>query len=312
MNKENNDIHKHTNNNIPKYGLSIESFICDEFSICREERQYAVFLYNILCKYSDAGKRKKQPQNIKNIFTACHIPENSSIDHVFYEAAFMRDFFERNRRLTLSKNYSKEDLARILLQAKFSPGKCEVTAEESFNTKLIQYVYGKEHKEYENVIKYSGKEQNLGHNTIEFEKLLINGKKLPDNEKDWLQYRIKWMMNAKPDIAVIYHTAEDKLKFLLFIECKFDSGESSYSYKDKNGNTERMIQREVQYNIAEFLCSHYLNSNHKEKIINPSPDMVKNRKACLTRFVRENTDAANSKIAIEELIKLNDKIFQPL
>lgn len=255
------------------------------------------------------------PENVKNrsrilkdIFTACHIPENAYIDHIFYEAAFMRDFFERNRRFALSKNYSEERLAKILFQAKFSPGQCEITPNESFNAKLIQYVYGQEHKEHENVVEYSGKEYNLGQNTIDFEKLLINGREVPDNEKDWLKYKIKWMMNAKPDIAVIYHTVEDNLECLLFIECKFDSDENLYSYTDKKGNTKSMGQREVQWNIAEFLCSCYLHSGNGEKII-PAPGM-KNHKSCLVSFVRENADAANAKIAIVQLIELNNKIFQ--
>lgn len=288
------------------YELSIENFIYDKFSICREERQYAVFLYNILRKYSDTKTREKQ--DIVDIFKACNIPSCASIDYVFYEATFMRDFFERNRRLALN---CREKLDNKLLQATLSPAKYKTIPSKSFNTKLIQYVYGQKYNEDENIIEYSGKEQNLGHNTIEFEKLLINGKKVPDNEKDWLKYKIKWMMNAKPDIAVIYHIRENAKKFLLFIECKFDSGESSYSYKDKNGNTERMSQREVQYNIAEFLCNHYLNSNSKEKMINPSPSM-KNNKSCLLNFVRENADAANGEIAIEQLIELDNKVFQSL
>ena len=37
---------------------SIESFIQDSHSICREERQYALFLYNILCRYGSAKMRK--------------------------------------------------------------------------------------------------------------------------------------------------------------------------------------------------------------------------------------------------------------
>ncbi len=279
-------MNKNTGNNTKKYEPSIENFICDEFSICREERQYAVFLYNVLRKYSDARKRKEQTQDIKDIFTACHIPECASIEYVFYEAAFMRDFFERSRKLALSEN---------------------------FNTKLIQYVYGQKHKESENIVEYSGKEYNLGHNTIDFKELLINGKNIQDNEKDWLKYRIKWMMNAKPDIAVIYHTVEDNLKFLLFIECKFESKESLYSYTDKNGNTESMGQREIQWNIAEFLCDYYLHNNNGKKIITPAPGM-KDNKSCLASFVRKNcnTDAVNGEIAIRQLIELNNKIFQPL
>lgn len=305
MNKENRNIQKDEDNN-KTYEPSIENFIYDKFSICREERQYAVFLYNVLCKYNDTKKRTEQ--DITNIFKSCKIPSCASIDYVFYEATFMRDFFERNRRFMSS---SKEELNKKLLQATFSQAKYEVMPSESFNIKLIQYVYGQKYNKDKNIVKYLGKEQNLGHNTIEFKKLRINGKEVPDNEKDWLKYRVKWMMNAKPDIAVIYHIRENAQKFLLLIECKFGSGESSYSYKDKNGNTERMSQRKVQYSIAEFLCNHYLSSNNKEKIINLSPSM-KDHKSCLVNFVRENTATANSEIAIEQLIKLNNKIFQSL
>lgn len=280
------------NKDTREYEISIENFICDEFSICREERQYALFLYNILRKYSDYKKRREQPQNVKNIFTACHIPENASIDHVFYEVTFMRDFFDINRRMYFSDQ-------------------CEVTSDKSFNLKLIKYVYEQKHKENNNIVKYSGKEYNLGHNAIEFDNLFINGKNIPDREKDWLKYRVKWMMNAKPDIAVIYHTVEDNLKFLLFIECKFDSKESLYSYTDKKGNTERIGQREIQWNIAKFLCNCYLKSDNGEKIITIAPSMKDNNKSCLANFVRKNCniDAANSEIAITQLIELNNKIF---
>ncbi len=277
--------------NTRKEEISIENFICDEFSICREERQYALFLYNIICKYSNFKKRREQSQNVKNIFTACHIPDNASIDHVFYEVTFMRDFFERNRRI-------------------YSSDQCEITPEKSFNVKLIKYVYEQTHKEHKNIVEYSGKEYNLGQNAIEFEKLFINGKNIPDSEKDCLKYRVKWMMNAKPDIAVIYHIAENNLKFLLFIECKFNSKESLYSYTDKKGYIERMGQRELQWNIAKFLCDCYLNSDNREKIITLAPSM-NNHESCLASFVRKNcnADASNGEIAIGQLIELNNKIF---
>ncbi len=43
-----------------KYKCSIKHFIDDEYSICREERQYAVLLYNVLRKYHSAGEREKE------------------------------------------------------------------------------------------------------------------------------------------------------------------------------------------------------------------------------------------------------------
>ena len=78
-----------------KYGCTAENFIKDtetEYSICREERQYAVFLYNILRKYRSKDKRNGN-QRIINIFDACNVPAEAEIENVFYEATFMRDFF---------------------------------------------------------------------------------------------------------------------------------------------------------------------------------------------------------------------------
>ena len=83
------------------YECSIEHFIQDEYSICREERQYAVFLYNILRKYRN--KDKRIDKEVVSIFDACNIPRGAEIQNVFYEATFMRISLKRNRRLALSK-----------------------------------------------------------------------------------------------------------------------------------------------------------------------------------------------------------------
>lgn len=103
-----------------KYECSIENFINKDdcaYSICRKERQYAVYLHDILRKYKKYADREKL-EEFKNIFTACSIPEKADIENVFYEATFMRDFFERNRRNILGE---EDKLERILLQKTFKP-----------------------------------------------------------------------------------------------------------------------------------------------------------------------------------------------
>lgn len=270
MNKENN-----FNEN---YGCSLEHFIQNEYSICREERQYALFLYNILLKYKKSETRKSD--TIKEIFNACQIPENAEIEQVFYEATFMRDFFERNRRITLGENNEKK-----LLQKTFSPNQCKTRDEDSFNSKLIQYVHKKESGSDE-PIPYLGGEYNLGHNEIDCDDL-------SDKEK----YIIRCMMNAKPDIAVIYN--EDGIRNLLFLECKFESGEDSYNSGEK--------QTKIQWKIAEFLCEYYLLEQLKVS------DKMENEESCLIQFVRQKGISRSKnlpkEILINDLIEMNNKIF---
>ena len=65
----------------------IENFIKDNYSICREERQYALFLYNILCRYGSTETRKtlkdERKREIEHIFKVCQL-ENVEIKQVFY------------------------------------------------------------------------------------------------------------------------------------------------------------------------------------------------------------------------------------
>lgn len=95
-----------------QYGCTAENFVKNmetEYSVCREERQYAVFLYNILCYYRRPERRCQQAQDI---FEVCGL-KDAILEQVFYEAAFMRDFFERNRRLVLGKGGSGKEARHI-------------------------------------------------------------------------------------------------------------------------------------------------------------------------------------------------------
>lgn len=272
MNSENDNIRN-------SYGCSIEHFIQDEYSICREERQYAVLLYNILRKYYNKDKRNGNDR-VTDIFNACNIPSESEIENVFYEVTFMRDFFERNRRIILG-NEDCENLKKRLLQKTFCPSICKPINEDiSFNAKLVRYVTGRNCS-----ISYAGEENNLGHNEIACDELSDEEKRI-----------IRHMMNAKPDIAVIYK--ENNRKKLLFLECKFESAECSYEGGD--------MQRDIQWKIAEFLCNHYL----KEEVC-ISDKMEKEKKSCLVKFVRKEPQKAKemNEIWIKELIDLNNEIF---
>ena len=116
--------------------LSIDNYVKDNLSICREERQYALYLSNVLRYYgkNPSGKPANRIGNdaeVKKIFIACGFKENELdnvvIENVFYEATFMRDFFERNRRIHLSKPSKKED---VCLQKTFKRSSYEIKDKE--------------------------------------------------------------------------------------------------------------------------------------------------------------------------------------
>lgn len=263
---------KYDMDNKQKYLM--EKFVEDDESICREERQYAVFLYNILSKYKKPGLRNTE--DIKKVFECCKIPENAEIEKVFYEASFMRDFFKISE--------DGED--------------CD------FNDRLLKYAA-------EDVdVKYIGIKHNLGHKELKYKELKSSDKGLKNkNSPDfrWLKFKIRCMMNAKPDIAVIY--IENGIRMLLFIECKFESRTAIYKaiYKDKETSEKlELEQREVQWMIADFLCNHYLEKNYMKV----SGEM-KDGQSCLVQFVRskEESGRAQEKILISNLINLNEDIF---
>lgn len=270
-----------------QYGCFIENYIRnDNYSICREERQYAVFLYNILRKYSKPEDRKDR-KDIKKMFDACRIPEEADIKHVFYEATFMRDFFERNRRIHWAEKAEEK-----LLQKSYSPKEKILNGENSFNYRLLKYVYEDKYKDKFPILQdcWNQEERNLGHSTNE------DFNMFEEEKRDELQLDVRQMMNAKPDIAVVYcmskEVEQNAVKsYLLFLECKFESNKSSDQCK-------------IQGKIANFLYKYYLENEN----IEVSPLMGKESKteAPIVWFTRKPEEG---KILISDLIKLNNKIF---
>lgn len=245
----------------------IKSFIKDDNSICREERQYAVFLYDILRKYKKFTQREGK-EHVEKIFEACGLKDDKiEIENVFYEATFMRDFFAKIRK----------------------------DGNDSFNSKLIGYLY----KENPDTIKSWGiKERNLGRWLADCNDALKE--KAPEIDSKKLQY----MMNAKPDIAVIYE--KDEQKELLFLECKFESDESYYGEGD-----DKISQTKVQGMVAEFLCQHILYGvGVSEKMKKKDNDDRAYCQSHTVRFVKKDPDPNKGEIQISKLITLSKEIFQ--
>lgn len=340
MDKETNEMSEkkvkgsgQTKNFEEKCELSMKNFICDEYSIGREERQYVVFLYNILRKYSTPESREKtedQIGKVEEIFKVCGLENDAVVEKVFYEPSFMRDFFERKRRLVLTEMLDEKERKEKILQKDSSlfKKKENFPEEESFCDKLIKYVYKRKHKEVdiENIeVEYSGRECNLGQNKNweELDKLKIYNQESNetinlDGERDWIKYRVKWMMSAQPDIAVIYSIPDktnDK-KYLLFIECKYLSGESTYTYiNTENGEKESEKQRKIQWMIADFLCN-YLSRNNNCQVEMKLSSGMKEEQSRLVKFVRgrktkvitENGDM-RGEIFLKDLIECDSKIY---
>ncbi len=299
-----------------RYNCSIENFIRDEYSICREERQYAVFLYNILRKYGKGQSREKlageEKEDILAILEACGIEADDDIEYVFYEATFMRDFFKRERRYcAVIKN--KASLADVLLQRDYEK---EEKTKTDFNRRLIEYVFqwaGGDPPEMnmENGDKESGEEDaylryNLGRNIPKECRGLEKLEKAEEPETAGnVREKLRAMMNSKPDIAVIYQ--KNGQRYLLFIECKFESSEGRY---------DSLSQREVQYHIADFLCG-YLNERNCQEYIKVSEKM-KSGQSRIVRFKRSDRGGQEpclpeeGNILIKMLIDYNDKVFDSL
>jgi hypothetical protein len=358
--------------------LNIKNYVNGNYPVCREERQYALYLSNVLRYYGKNPKNKTtnrigDNEEVKNIFKACGFNDvdlkNIVIENVYYEATFMRDFFERNRRYYLAKDKTHPEV-----EYSKNPFKHEdymVSINNSFNCKLLGYCSDIINNTQDNTIQdktpyliekpedrriaernYGGNNNFIGElkpkkTNLEDEKLKllnegglkllkeINVKKVdekyieknPEGFEKWNKFKtlVRAMMNAKPDLAVIYYNSKEKgLRKLLFIECKYCSNEDCYEYDGYNKYDDKGIikvakkplwQTEVQGYIADFLCKSYLkdyvemseimrNNNNESKKVRFVPDPVKDEERKTQKGQTEE-----GKINIKDLIELEEDIF---
>lgn len=299
-----------------KYGCSLENFIIKDendsaYSICREERQYAVFLYDILRKYKNSGCREGA---VGRIFEACGLGGAEIVD-VFYEPTFMRDFYERKRRMVIGNalELNGTELEKMLKKKSKSTPKNltptqinKIRREDCFNYQLINYL----HPNLNNISNeklWKIEKNNLGglpkdckegtaKRKIKNEVEEVIREMIGETEVQSILNLIRQMMNAKSDIAVVYE--KNKQRYLIFLECKLEYNDTSYD--------ENSTQTDIQWKIAEFLCKHCFN----EEISVPEKMANEPRKSRLVRFVREEAGAGNPEIQISDLINLSAKIFE--
>ncbi len=207
--------------------MDLKEYLDGNNSVCREERQFAVFLYHNLLEQRQIviGSKEKR--------------EEYTIEQVYYEASFMRDYFYA---LGETKELSEEKKA-------------------DFNQKLVKFVNEKcgkiEKVEFKNRELFSQHINNWNKHIKECEEC-----------KKYYHPLAQFMMNATPDLAVLVSKkAEEEVEYYLhFIECKYTSGEDTYKKQTEEGIYSKK-QTEVQNLILEFLCGE-MNMQYEKKKIN--------------------------------------------
>lgn len=314
--------------NIPaKYDYrNIDNYIKDEYSVCREERQYALFLHNILlkCKNLDGGCKN----DFKGILEKCGLTTSDTIKEVFYEATFMRDFFRRDKRCTYVDEASLKDKL-LNIKCTTEEHKCPydekgvyIESGKRFNYLLIKYALDMKgvneaalpssDSVLEEIISRDSKvckDIKTGKNTNSILDLNLGGEAGRTYINDILTDMIKnetnkdvikkikrveragIMMNIKPDIAIIYERAGNV--YLRFLECKFESSEDRYSDSEDDSIT----QTKAQMWVGEFLCGQ-LKVKYEKKDLEWGDSK-------LIYFRRKNSETQigdNNVILLEEMI----------
>ena len=239
--------------------------------ICREERQYALFFYNALLDVKRKGnweafRKLMDEDNIEKMLGLDKLKEkvkddklkkieldNIHIKQVFYEATLMRDYFYSCGKV--GKKKFNEELLKFVLSYSDSNPLVSLCLEEGEREKYIKELSGDAH------FGSSSKSNKLPQ---EVRKLILKDpedskkgrKAFKNNEKEYfIASRLqlaKYMMNATPDILVVYTIDGINQVYVRAIECKYESGIGAY--EDIFGKR-RPLQIFVQRLIMTFLFS---------------------------------------------------------
>ena len=213
----------------------IENYLGGGKLYCREERQYALFLYNALLNMKNGMSNGYE--KIKKLFDCEDENKEVKIKEVFYEATLLRDY-----------HYPKSN-------------------SENFNKRLIRFcmpdMKDEDIEKIIGLISKTSKEPgfpNVGNKNVtswikgDCSELDIYG----NDKKEEIRRRLlfaKCMMQAKPDIMVIYEQGGKKRA--LSIECKHESGNGKY--EDLDGR--KTIHQEL---IQEFIMAFLFGKRFEE------------------------------------------------
>ena len=248
----------------------------DNKPVCREERQYALFLYNKLLNLVNKDKYEKEDIVL---LEKIGLDANKKILQVYYEVSFMRDFYKKGRdELKNDLNFNKKLYCYVrdlfLKNNENSLFKLFDSIEYYSKLKVLVdgYNYTSDNKRYFTPSPF----RNYGSIT---KKELDNIKYVPP----FIIKLMQTMMNSKPDIGIVYSNGEKK--YLKFVECKYESKEDpvhllsikcNNKEKDKREKPYILRQTHVQYLITDFIC--------KELI---GDDFIKAAKPLLLKFNRK-------------------------
>lgn len=237
-----------------------DNYFAEYNPVCREERQYALFLYNKLLHM--LSKDNPDSPEEQAILEFCGIPAKHEVSadsgvkiiSVVYEATYMRDIFERNREEEQKKT---SDWTLADIEKSTDDGKVPC-----FNMMLYEYLK---------------KEKEKGEITLLRELDLPSSEKVPafkhlghvthwDGVDGNFISVVRAMMNAKPDIAVLYECPDKKETHLKFLECKYLSKEAEYTRyrgtsEGKKDKEKMQKQTEVQSLVCKFLCEKLMESS---------------------------------------------------
>lgn len=201
--------------------------------ICREERQYALYLYNLMQLYQNSNYRN----NLEELFKGTNFCDKSiNFDHIVLEAAFMRDLFERDRADKTILSFNE----RLLNFIKNNISNHLFTENEEINKQLQEEVA----LLLNNIEKLSP--YNLGAKKGQEEIIKLT------SSNCIIKSLLKIMMNVKPDIA--FFTDNE----LYFWECKYSSPESKYTMGPL-----KISQIIAQKWVGKFLCDSDTTANYK-------------------------------------------------
>lgn len=209
--------------------------------ICREERQYALFLYNIFLqkkKHDKCPEAVEISETVNEIIKSClgEEPNSIRIEHVFYEATLMRDYH----------HYSEN--------------------KKGFLNDLLNFCFVEKGDEIDHLIKAISnklKGDNPGAKNGSLDTFL----KTIHSPLSNISYDfVKMMMNATPDIMVIYRAGNALLA--KGIECKYLSQEGRYEDAIKGSRIK--MQYFVQECVMAFLFGDWSESFSDHKILKPT------------------------------------------
>ena len=274
---------EYSENDFEKY---FEDYFAEDNPVCREERQYALFLYNRLLDM--VGKDITEDDII---LEACGLSGKKGLKilRVAYEATYMRDIFYHSREAMneVNKEWRLNELSN---------------GESCFNRELYEYIKSlPKDKINEKAIPDESKifaYRNLGG--------VIDWQGVDSDFVDW----VRAMMNAKPDIAILYQadnnteeesdnnsTEKKPEKYLKFIECKYESPEGTYGES-------KIKQTDAQEQICNFVCKRILK---KETVTPDGVNIVRFKSEKVTKSQKENEKQLLIKEVIpESLVKKYD------